>query len=144
MKTYVERFRVGFQDTDSTSRIYFPTYVKWFDMAFIEFLRRNGVVFDPQGKLVVDNKPLDRTLVIGEYGCRILKPSKYDDLLDVHTYVSEVREKVVKAEFYITSPPDDVEVSRGWITYVCVDTENGRSAEIPEKLRKVFESIRTQ
>ncbi|MEM1943869.1 MAG: thioesterase family protein [Candidatus Caldarchaeum sp.] len=144
MTVHVERFRVGFQDTDSTTRIYFPTYVRWFDMAFIEFLRKNGVVFDASGKIVFQNQVLDETLVIGEYGCRILKPSKYDDLLEVRVSITELRDKVVRADFTLTSVDTGGELSRGWITYVCVDTGSGRSSPFPNELRRMFEASRNK
>ncbi|MEM2973572.1 MAG: thioesterase [Candidatus Caldarchaeum sp.] len=144
MTAHAEKFRVGFQDTDSTTRVYFPTYVKWFDMAFIEFLRKNGVVFDASGKIVSQNQVLEETLVIGEYGCRILKPSKYDDLVEVRVSIAEVRDKVVRAEFILTGLDAGEELSRGWITYVCVNTGSGRSSSIPNQLRRMFEASRNK
>ncbi|MEM2236828.1 MAG: hotdog domain-containing protein [Candidatus Caldarchaeum sp.] len=136
---HVERFRVGFQDTDSTTRVYFPSYVRWFDIAFIEYLRRNGVVFDSTGCLVVKGQRLDRTLVIGEYGCRITKPSKYDDMIEAHVTIKELKDKVVTADFVLRDAGNGEQLATGWIKYVCVSLENGRSTELPRTLAEIFE-----
>ncbi len=139
MIVHIERFRVGFQDTDSTSRIYFPTYVRWFDIAFIEFLRKNGVVFDRVGGLIVDGRPLNKTFVVGEYGCRVMKPSKYDDVVEVSVSIKELRNKVVTASFTLADAACGEELANGYITYVFIDLENGRSTEMPNRLRQIFE-----
>ncbi|MEM1946969.1 MAG: acyl-CoA thioesterase [Candidatus Caldarchaeum sp.] len=136
---HVERFRIGFQDTDSTARVYFTSYVRWFDIAFIEYLRRNNVVFDSVGGLVQNGERLDKTLVIGEYGCRIMKPSKYDDLVEVHVNIRETTNKVVTVDFVLKDAGDGEELASGWIKYVCVSLENKRSAEFPKMLKEMFE-----
>ncbi len=139
MIAHTERFRVGFQDTDSTSRIYFPVYVRWFDIAFIEFLRKNGVVFDRIGRLIVEGQHLNKTFVVGEYGCRIMKPSKYDDVVNVNVSIKELRNKVVTASFTLTDAANGEELATGSITYIFVDLESGRSTEMPSRLKQIFE-----
>ncbi|MDW8063206.1 MAG: acyl-CoA thioesterase [Candidatus Caldarchaeum sp.] len=133
-------FRVGFQDTDSTGRVYFPTYVRWFDMAFIEFLRDNGIVFDKQGRIVINGKALNKTFVIGEYGCRIEKPSAYDDTVKTVIDTTFVGGKWLKAEFRLENEAEET-LARGYITYVFVDLENGKAAEMPHEVRGVFGAV---
>lgn len=130
-------FRVGFQDTDATGRVYFPSYVRWFDMAFIEYLRANGVVFDKLGRVVVDGKATNETFVIGEYKCRIERPSGYDDLVTVTIEFTEIRNKSIKVTFKLVDMKNEI-LATGYITYVYVDIEKGHGIELPQNIRKIF------
>ncbi|GBC69160.1 Putative esterase [archaeon HR01] len=134
MREHTSHFRVGFGDTDSTGRVYFPVYVRWIDEAFIEMLRLAGVTFKPDGGLRVDDETLGVTFVIGEYSCRIESPSTYDDQILVRVHVEEVRKKVLRVEALISTPAQDLILAKGGITYVCVDMSSGKSAEIPDKI----------
>jgi len=142
MTIHKHKFRVGFQDTDNTGRIYFPSYVRWFDIAFIELLRENDVVFNPVGNLIINGEKTGLSLVVGEYCCRISKPSKYDDVVTVYITVKEIRDKVVVSQCRLIDESNGDELANGWIAYVCVDLSNNRSATIPQKLREVFEQYR--
>lgn len=131
------RFRVGFQDTDSTGRVYFPSYVRWFDIAFIEHLRSRGIVFDPQGRLKIGDKLLNSTLVIGEYHCRIEKPSGYDDEVEAEIASTESGNKSLKVFFNLRDPWGNL-LAHGYITYVMVDLGTGRAVPLDEKLLKTI------
>jgi acyl-CoA thioesterase FadM len=128
---HVEKFRIGFQDTDTTARVYFPTYVKWFDIAFIEYLRKNNIVFDGAGALRVDGKPTQHTLVVGEYGCRIASPSSYDDVVEACLTAVHARRRSLRAEFALNDSGDGRLLATGWIGYVYVDMKAWKSAELP-------------
>ncbi|MCS7137959.1 MAG: acyl-CoA thioesterase [Candidatus Caldarchaeum sp.] len=137
-KAYI--FRIGFQDTDATGRVYFPNYVKWFDMAFIEFLRERGLVFDKAGRLIVDGETCNQTFVIGEFGCRIEKPSGYDDSVTVVIDVAEVGNKTVKTNFSLLNERGET-LARGYITYVLIGLDNEKAVEIPKRIREIFDNF---
>ena len=130
MKLHSERFRIGFQDTDSTTRVYFLTYVKWFDITFIEYLRKNNIVFDGSGGLRIDGKPTQHTLVVGEYGCRIVSPSAYDDVVEASLTAIHPRRRSLRAEFTLNDCGDGRLLATGWIGYVYVDMKAWKSAEM--------------
>ena len=125
------RFRIGFQDTDSTGRVYFPTYVKWFDIAFIEHLRSHGVVFDKQGRLRMGDTLLNSTLVIGEYHCRIEKPSGYDDEVEAEIVSAEAGNKSLKVVFKLMNMQGEL-LAHGHITYIMVDIKTGKAVPLHE------------
>ncbi|MDW8084543.1 MAG: thioesterase family protein [Candidatus Caldarchaeum sp.] len=137
-KAYI--FRIGFQDTDATGRVYFPNYVKWFDIAFIEFLRERGLVFDKAGRLIVDGETQNQTFVIGEFGCRIEKPSGYDDSVTVVIDAAEVGNKTVKTDFSLLNEKGE-NLARGYITYVLISLDNGKAVEIPKRIREIFDNF---
>jgi len=134
LREHTERIRIGFADTDSTGRVYFPSYIRWIDNTMIELLRDVGVVFSPSGEVKLDGNPTGLTLVIGEYHCRMEVPSTYDEAVTVKAYVREVRRRVIVTEGFIIRPEDDTILAHGTITYVCVNISTGRSAEIPAEI----------
>lgn len=80
--------------------------------------------------------------MIGEYGCRITKPSKYDDTVEAYVMIKELRDKVVTADFVLKDAGNGEQLASGWIKYVGVSLENGRSAEFPKTLAEIFERSR--
>lgn len=134
MREHTERLRVGFADTDCTGRVYFPAYVRWLDNTFIELLRKNDILFNPDGSLRVGDRDLGKTFVVGEYSCRIDAPSRYDDEVLVKVAIREVRSKVLVAEAVFSRPADGHILGRGTISYVCIDVSLGKSAEIPNEI----------
>ena len=135
-----EVVRVQFGDTDCTTRVYFPVYVKWIDNAIIEMLRKHGLTFDRNGILVYNGERLGITFVIGEYWCRMEKPSYYDDTMLLKVWVKEVRSKVSKYEGVFLNPEDNTILARGGLTYVCIDINTSKSTEIPDNIKKILES----
>ena len=76
--------------------------------------------------------------VIGEYRCRIEKPSVLDDVLRVVVWIGEIRQKVVVNRGLFYNSNNEV-AARCEITYVCVDKKTGRSEKIPEEVRRELE-----
>mgnify|MGYP001056364090 CR=1 FL=1 len=134
MREHTETLRIGFGDTDSTGRVYFPAYVRWIDNTMIELLRDVGVVFSPNGEVSIDGRATGLTLVIGEYRCRMDEPSTYDDEVIVRVTVKELRRRVIVVEGFIIRPEDGRILAHGNITYVCVNLSTSKSTEIPWEL----------
>jgi len=130
-------FRVKFGDTDCTGRVYFTVYVRWIDDAITELLRSRGVSYDASGGLIVEKAKLDETFVLGEYRCRIEKPSHLDDVIVVDVRMKEVRNRVVVFEGNFFDSRTWDKLASGEITYICID-KSGRSTDIPERLLKAF------
>lgn len=130
-------FRVRFGDTDCTGRVYFPVYAKWIDDAIIELFKGREINFDSSDDLFFGTIKLDETLVIGEYRCRIEKPSHFDEVIIAHIRMKEVRNRVVVFEGNLSNSITGDKLAFGEIIYVCVD-KSGKSTDIPECLLKAL------
>jgi 4-hydroxybenzoyl-CoA thioesterase len=87
-RTTIHRVQVQFGDCDPAQIAFFPNYFRWCDAATLHFFTSGGMVWrDPQtpGGLV--------GIPVVEVGCKFLRPTTYDDALEVHTRVEEWREK---------------------------------------------------
>jgi len=134
MDEYTTEYRVSWDHTDCTTRIYFTVYMKWLDDAITEYFRCKGFTFDAVGKLFLNGERVVNSFAIGEYTCRINRPSKFDDMIRVRVKVKEMREKVLVFEGIFEDLESDVALGHGETTFICVDDE-GRSAKIPENVR---------
>jgi len=137
---YETEVRVGFPDTDCTTRVYFNVYIKWLDNAIIEMFREHGITYGQFGDMRFRGERLEVTFVIGEYRCRIEKPSILDDILKLRVWVSEVRDKVVVHQGIFYNSNGEV-AARAEITYVCINTNTGKSDNIPEDIRRELQAM---
>ncbi|HEY7417800.1 MAG TPA: thioesterase family protein [Ktedonobacteraceae bacterium] len=91
-KTSLLQYRVRWGDTDAAGIVFYPNYFRWFDDAGHEFLRAVGL---PQETVLEDRQIL---LPIIEAGCRFWAPVFYNDLLTIHTSVTELRTRTFRLE----------------------------------------------
>ena len=113
------KLRIHWDDTDCTKRVYLGKYIKWIDDACTEYLRERGLVFDPDGWLSLNGKPLNEGFVVGEYTCRIEHTSDFDDILTVKIGIKEKRPKVVVFKGEIFNEAGQL-VAHGTLTYIYI------------------------
>jgi acyl-CoA thioester hydrolase len=131
-------FRIRFYDTDHSGRVYFANYLKWMDDDIIEFFRSRGITFLNSQKTLVDSEIVEGAFVIGEFGCRIHAPSKFDDVIKVRSRVVEVRTKVLKFESEVFDVNTGQKLASGSITFIWV--KGVSSAPIPEQILRRLQS----
>ncbi|MCS7094591.1 MAG: acyl-CoA thioesterase [Thaumarchaeota archaeon] len=129
---HVSRRRVRFAETDCTTRVFFPRYVEWIDDAIQDFMRERGLEFDERGNMVHRGLRVEWTLVTGEYHCRMLKPLKLNDLLEIGIKVGRLGRRSLTFRGEVLREGELVAV--GAVTYVCIDPRVMRSRELPREL----------
>ena len=90
-KTVVYELEVMFGDCDPAGIVFFPNFSKWMDASSLNFFVRCGV---PPWRELVKTRGIIGTPLL-EIHTRFMRPATYGDRLQVHTSVSEWREKVV-------------------------------------------------
>jgi len=125
-------FRIRFHDTDHSGRVYFANYLKWMDDDITEFFRSKGITFPDTQITLVNSESVEGTFVIGEFGCRIHAPSRFDDVIRVRSKVAELRTKVLRFESEVLDANTERKLASGSITYIWVKGES--SAPIPEQI----------
>jgi len=125
-------FRIRFHDTDHSGRVYFANYIKWMDDDITEFFRSKGITFPDTQITLVNSESVEGTFVIGEFGCRIHAPSRFDDVIKVRSKVAELRTKVVRFESEVLDANTERKLASGSITCIWVKGES--SAPIPEQI----------
>lgn len=74
--------RVDYSETDQMGVVYHARYLVWLDVARTEHLRRTGLSYR-------ELEALGLRLAVGDLAIRYRRPARYDDLVQVRTWVRE-------------------------------------------------------
>ncbi len=125
----IHQQRVIYGDTDMMGVVYYANYMRFFEAARAAYLRHLGH----------SNASLDEwnvALPVAEAHCKYRKPAYYEDLLDIHIQVTELRGASMRFEYEVRRG-DDV-VAEGYTLHACVN-KAGKLRRIPEPLRALIE-----
>jgi acyl-CoA thioester hydrolase len=122
--------RVYWEDTDAGGVVFYANYLKFFERARTEWLRRLGV---GQEALRRDEQ---RIFVVSETALRYLQPARLDDELRVSV---ELRERgraslVVAQQCWKLAASGETLLAEGTIRIGCVDSGTFRPRRIPTSL----------
>jgi acyl-CoA thioester hydrolase len=77
-RIFKTRTRVRYAETDASGIVYYNNYFVYFELGRIEMFRELGLAYDWR-------------LPIVETSCRFHASARFDDLLEIHTSVDELR-----------------------------------------------------
>lgn len=130
----VTRLRVRYAETDQMGRAHHMQYLAWFELGRTDLLRAAGVAYseiERQGvRLPVSNVEVEYRSAVG-----------YDELVDVHTRVSDVRSRTITFAYVAVRTETGEILAAGSTRLVCTD-ESGKPRRIPEPVVKVLEALR--
>ena len=92
---YVHKVRVAYIDTDAAQVVHHATYLRYFEVARVEFLRAHGWDYNAWVKREGLGLP------VAENTVKYRAPAFFDDELDVHTWVSLARRAVLVFDYRI-------------------------------------------
>jgi len=122
--------RVRFGDTDPYGIVYFVSYFRYIHRAIEEFLRACGL--KPQETF--KNTEEGFGLPIVEAWGRFRRPSRYGDLLRVHTRIQEIRSKAIIFRFEFFPEKGDDLLAEGTANLVAID-RTWHPRDLPERVR---------
>ncbi len=134
-KTSLLEYRVRWGDTDAAGIVFYPNYFRWFDDAGHEFLRAAGL---PQEVLWEEHQIL---LPILEAGCRFWTPVFYNDLLAIHTTVTELRTRTFRLEHRVLRGEEPTGTGfevRAWARRSAESKGKLELAPIPDDIRALL------
>ncbi|RZJ64156.1 MAG: acyl-CoA thioesterase [Flavobacterium sp.] len=128
--------RVRYSETDQMGVVYHGSYVPYFEIGRVEWLRKLGVSY----KTMEEN---GIALPIVSMHLNYKKPARYDDLLIVKTKLK--RHASVKIEFdcKIESETGELLTTAHFIL-VFVDTKTGRPVLPPEYIKTILENFENE
>jgi acyl-CoA thioester hydrolase len=127
-------FRVRYAETDQMGVAYHAHYLVWCEMARTEHMRRVGVRYR-------DFEDRGFKLAVAEVHLRYARSARYDDLLRVTAWLSDVASRRVTFGYRVERPDDGVLLCTAETALVCLDRDN-RPVRIPEDTFAIMESVR--
>ena len=136
---------VGFADTDMAGIMHFANFFRYMEVTEHAFLRS----LDLSVHMTLDGRKIGWPRV--HAACDYRRPLRFDDRVEVHLTVRELRQKAIYYDFVFRKLGENgpEEVARGEVTAVCVaieaaangtDTARLSSVTIPEAFLSRIES----
>jgi len=126
MKIFKTRTRVRYAETDASGVVYYNSYFIYFEIGRIEMFREL-------------NLPYDWHLPIAETYCKFKKPAIFDDELEIHSFVHELRRCGfrMKQKVYRVDAKGLVLLVEGYTAMVTVGQERS-PVPLPVEFRDAF------
>ena len=128
------RQRVRYAETDGFGVVYYANYLVWFEVGRTAYLRDVGLPY--RG---LEERGLH--FPVTDVECRISNPARYDDEIDIVTWIDEIRSREVTFEYEIRS--GTVTLAVGRTVHMLVDT-GGRVRTMPVWLRRGLSETLTE
>ncbi|MDH3298466.1 MAG: acyl-CoA thioesterase [Gemmatimonadota bacterium] len=129
----VTEIRVRYAETDQMGRAHHMAYVAWFELGRTEMMRQNGLSYagmERRGILL----PVVRLEV--DY----LKGLEYEEVVDVHTSIAEVRSRRVVFDYRLVRRDDAVLIAEATSVLLSMDRA-GRPCRLPEDVRAALAGL---
>jgi acyl-CoA thioester hydrolase len=123
------QMRVRYAETDQMGIAYHGSYFVWFEVARVDYLRQLGLTY----RDLEEQENLHLPVI--EAQARFLKPSFYDDLLEVRARLTELRGARVSFEYEVHRDGSDEMLATGRTSHAAVE-RGGRPRRIPALLRQ--------
>jgi YbgC/YbaW family acyl-CoA thioester hydrolase len=129
---FTTRRTVEFADTDTAQIVHFARFFNYMESAEHEFFRSVGLSI----YTTIDGQTFTFPRVHAE--CEYHSPLRFEDVVEVHVFVREVRHKAIVFAFRFTrhDAAGPTHIAHGSITTVCVTKTDGKmkAAPIPQKV----------
>jgi acyl-CoA thioester hydrolase len=122
---FVHQVRVRFAETDAMAVVHHAAYLLYLEAARVEYLRALGHPYD-----AIRAEGFDFPVL--EVGVSYRKPLRFDDLVDVHVVIAEVKGATFQMGYLLGV---DGEARATGVTVHGVVTSDGRPARTPGWLR---------
>jgi acyl-CoA thioester hydrolase len=125
--TFTTTVRVRFADTDAQGIAHNASYLVWYEVARVEYLRAYA-----GGYQALRDHGIEALVL--ESHCRYVVPAVFDDLLHVHTRCVGLRGARFRYEYAIVRD-DGTLMADGYTAHACVDSATLKPTRVPDWLR---------
>jgi len=125
--TFETVVRVRFADTDAQGIAHNASYLVWFEVARVEYLRAFA-----GGYQALRDRGIEALVL--ESHCRYVSPARFDDVLHVHTRCVGLRGARFRYEYAVVREHDGARVADGYTEHACVDAATLRPTRVPDWL----------
>jgi acyl-CoA thioester hydrolase len=117
--------RVRFAETDAQGVAHNSAYLVWFEIARIAYLEEYAGGYPALRETGLESFVLESYV-------RYRQPAHFDDRLQIHTRVGELRGARFRFDYEVMR--DGTAIAGGWTAHACVDAKTLRPTRIPAAL----------
>jgi acyl-CoA thioester hydrolase len=123
--------RVRYAETDQMGVAYYANYVMWMEVGRTELCRAIGVRYR-------DMEEHDGILlVVAESQCRYISPARYDDEVQIHTWIEQANPRLVSFGYEFHRAADGALLAKGLTRHVYCGRDL-RPCKLPPKYVSTF------
>jgi acyl-CoA thioester hydrolase len=126
--TTTTTLRVRFCETDLMGIVHHATYLVYFEVGRVEWLRRRGITYADWTERGVQ-------VPVASAELQYRAPSRFDDLLSIETTLVKLRSFSLDYRYRITR--DATLVAEGFTRLACIDSA-GKLLRMPEEIRNTL------
>ncbi len=119
------KLRVRFVETDQMGVAHHSAYVPWLEAGRVEWLRERGLSYR-------EMEDGGMSLAVAHVEVSYRAACYFDDLLEVHSTLTEVRSRQVSFAYRISRPADDVLIASATTLHVPTNRE-GKAMRLAER-----------
>jgi acyl-CoA thioester hydrolase len=127
--SFSTRIRVRFAETDAQGVAHNASYLVWFEVARVEYLERFAGGYPALREHGIE-------AFVAEAHVRYGVPARFDDRLELHARVTDVRGARFRFEYRLERDRDVV--AEGWTAHACVDAATHRPTRVPAWLAEAI------
>ena len=131
--SFTTTVRVRFADTDAQGIAHNASYLVWYEVARVEYLRAYA-----GGYQALRDHGIEALVL--ESHCRYVVPAVFDDVLHVHTRCVGLRGARFRYEYAIVRD-DGTLMADGYTSHACVDSATLKPTRVPDWLRDAITRI---
>lgn len=124
------RFRARYCETDAAEVIYYGSFMHYFEVGKMEMFREIGLKYQ-------------RDIPIVETFCRYKAPAHFDELLEIHSWFDDIKDKSFKVRTEVLRVEEDDELTLlgvGYTTHVFVGS-GGSAERLPQLYFDTFKKL---
>lgn len=138
MGRFIVEYRVPWSDVDLAGVVYFPRFLRYFEMAELEWVREQGYGYEEFLRRL--NVWLPRVAV----HCNYRAPVRLDDRLVIEMGLSRIGRRSFTLEYQAFRMPDRHPVADGYTVIATVSRARFKPVVLPRFLRTRLEKLKTR
>ena len=121
--------RVRFAETDAQAIAHHSNYLVWFEAARVAYLAEFAGGYQAIRDMGLESLVLEARV-------RYRRPARFDDPLEIHTRVGELKGARFRFDYAVTREGELL--ADGWTSHACVDARTFRPTRIPTALSEAI------
>jgi len=135
MKKNTVKRQIVWGDLDSLGIVFYPRYYEWIDAS--------GHMFFQSLDLTLGGLWEGKGIIFGllETGCRYHLPGRYNEWIEIVTYIDDISDKIVSLRHDISRLSDSALMVKGFEKRICLDVSNPlkfKTIDIPRDIRAIL------
>ena len=124
--------RVRYGETDPMKYVYYGNYAQYLEVARVELFRSIGISYNE-----IENKGI--WLPVSEYNIKYLKPGRYDELLEIHTFIKKKPGVRIVFEYEIYNHFKE-KITEAEVTLFFLDSQHNKIIKCPDFLMELIDA----